>query len=228
MEIQRELTQEEYEQIIKANQERMAKDLENWFNKEEINDEEICDILITYAGGHKKWELFCKLVERANLTKKAFNVGLKEAWISGLGSKDFLAYMYFEESDPQLIMNEEELTYYDSLPPTVTLYRGCSKDEVEGKTFGFSWTTDRKVAEFFAFRHEQEDTAVYSIEVPKRFISAIFLERREFEAIYLYANEEDDLSVNLVTEVPTEYYDNFIKEQEEEKEQYLREVEGSV
>lgn len=55
------------------------------------------------------------------------------------------------------------------------------------------------------------NTAVYSIEVPKIVISAIFLERRKFEAIYLHANKKDDSDVNRVTEVPTGYYDSFIK-----------------
>lgn len=213
-----ELT-EECKQIIRMNKERQSRELENWFNKELIDDEDVFHILITYAGNENRWQLFGELVERANLTNKAFNIGLKEAWTSGIGTGDYMALEYFEEADKLQVMDKEELAYYNSLPNLVTLYRGCNKCEVESGTLGFSWTTQRKVAEFFAFRHEQTNTSVYSIKVPKEDISTIFLCRNEFEVIYLHACAKE---MSITTEIPTEYYDSYIKEQRDELDMFLK------
>ena len=77
--------------------------------------------------------------------------------------------------------------------------------------FGISWTTCRDVAEFFAFRNEQEDTAVYSIEVDKEDIKAVFLSRNEFEAICFGGDE-----VTLVTDEPTELYTNYMERRQQQ------------
>lgn len=77
--------------------------------------------------------------------------------------------------------------------------------------FGISWTTSREIAEFFAFRNEQEDTAVYSIEVDKEDIKAVFLSRNEFEAICFGGDE-----VTLVTDEPTELYTKYMERRKQE------------
>lgn len=46
------------------------------------------------------------------------------------------------------MMEEEERATFLELPETLTIYRGCSKRN----RISFSWTLDRKVAEFFAKR----------------------------------------------------------------------------
>lgn len=208
---------EDFWMQVNENKEKQAKELEVYFHKKQIDEEEIYDVLLTYADSEDRWQLFADFVENGNLTDKAFNVGLKEAWTCGKGTGDFRALAYFKKADKILMMNDEELAYYSSLPDRVTLYRGCNKGEVEDEdsALGISWTIERKVAEFFAFRFEQTDTAVYSIEVEKKNIDALFLNRKEYEAICLGVCEED---ITLITDTPTEYYNEFIEEHK--KEQY--------
>lgn len=149
-----------------------------------------------------------------------FNKGLAIAWTEGRGTGDFRAIQYFMRCKKELVMNEEELAYYNSLPDKVTLYRGCSIEEYEDEDgdscFGISWTTSRDVAEFFAFRNEQEDTAVYSIEVDKEDIKAVFLSRNEFEAICFGGDE-----ATLVTDEPTELYTNYMERKKQELDEFM-------
>ena len=102
----------------------------------------------------------------------------------------------------------------------MTLYRGCSTKEAEFGNFGFSWSLNRQVAEFFAFRKDQSDTAVYSIHADKEDIMAIILERSEDEALYFNSFFVAD-NYKLVTDRPTEYYKDFMKKIEEEKKRFL-------
>jgi hypothetical protein len=41
----------------------------------------------------------------------------------------------------------------DSLPQTLTLYRGCDISELENKSFGQAWSTSLEVAKEFAYTH---------------------------------------------------------------------------
>lgn len=183
------------------------------FQREIVTGDDINSVLLTYSDSNNRWELFSNLAENGRLSDEAFNVGLAIAWIEGKGTGDYRAISYFMRCKKEVIMDEEELAYYDSLPDKVTLYRGCSVEEYEDDAFGISWTTSREVAEFFAFRCEQEDTAVYSMEVDKNDIRAVFLSRNEFEAIYLDCDE-----VTLVTDKPTELYNNYmIKKRQQDK-----------
>lgn len=183
------------------------------FQREIVTGDDIKSVLLTYSDSNNRWELFANLAENGKLSDEAFNVGLAIAWVEGKGTGDYRAISYFMKCKKEIIMDEKELVYYDSLPDKVTLYRGCSMEEYEDDAFGISWTTNREVAEFFAFRCEQEGTAVYSMEVDKNDIRAVFLSRNEFEAIYL-----DSYEVTLVTDKPTELYNNYmIKKRQQDK-----------
>ena len=172
------------------------------------------------ATGEDITTLFADLAEKGKLSDEAFNKGLAIAWTEGRGTGDFRAIQYFMRCKKELVMNEEELAYYNSLPDKVTLYRGCSIEEYEDEDgdscFGISWTTSRDVAEFFAFRNEQEDTAVYSIEVDKEDIKAVFLSRNEFEAICFGGDE-----ATLVTDEPTELYTNYMERKKQELDEFM-------
>lgn len=164
----------ELEDALKQMQEweaKKAKAIEDAFQRGIATGEDITNLLWTYTDTNLRWELFADLAEKGKLSDEAFNKGLAIAWTEGRGTGDFRAIQYFMRCKKELVMNEEELVYYNSLPDKVTLYRGCSIEEYEDEDgdscFGISWTTSRDVAEFFAFRNEQEDTAVYSIEVDK-------------------------------------------------------------
>lgn len=199
---------------------KKAKAIEDAFQRGIATGEDITTLLWTYTDSNLRWELFADLAEKGKLSDEAFNKGLAIAWTEGRGTGDFRAIQYFMRCKKELVMNEEELAYYNSLPDKVTLYRGCSIEEYEDEDgdscFGISWTTSRDVAEFFAFRNEQEDTAVYSIEVDKEDIKAVFLSRNELEAICFGGDE-----ATLVTDEPTELYTNYMERKKQELDEFM-------
>lgn len=217
----RVLEGKELEDALKQMQEweaKKAKTIEDAFQRGIATGEDITNLLWTYTDSNLRWELFADLAEKGKLSDEAFNKGLAIAWTEGRGTGDFRAIQYFMRCKKELVMNEEELAYYNSLPDKVTLYRGCSIEEYEDEDscFGISWTTSRDVAEFFAFRNEQEDTAVYSIEVDKEDIKAVFLSRNEFEAICFGGDE-----ATLVTDEPTELYTNYMERKKQELDEFM-------
>ena len=73
-------------------------------------------------------------------------------------------------------MSPSELEVFDSLPDTVTIYRGA----VPQLWRGFSWSLKRAVAEFFAKR---TSGFVFTAEVPRSAILAHYDERNEAEVL---------------------------------------------
>lgn len=194
------LTIEEYLEMLAALEEEKKKAIEEAVNSKTLTGEEFCNLLLRYTDNNNRWQMFAEIAEKGKLSDEAFNKGLADAWISGNGTGDYRALIFFFECKKELVMNEEELKYYNNLPDRVTLYRGCSTGENKrDSTFGISWTTSREVAEFFAFRYTQKGRAVYSVEVDKKYIKAIFLEREEFEVICFGFPDK----VKLVTKKPT-------------------------
>lgn len=174
---------EEYLKMFEGLEEN-KKAIEETVNSKTLTGEEFCQLLLRYTDSNNRWQVFADIAEQGKLSDEAFNKGLADAWISGRATGDYRALMFFFDCKKELVMNEEELKYYNNLPDKVTLYRGCSTGENRSDScFGISWTTSREVAEFFAFRYTQRGRAVYSVQVDKKYIKAIFLERNEFEAI---------------------------------------------
>ena len=71
--------------------------------------------------------------------------------------------------------------YFMLLPNKITVYRGMSKLEYKSKNFGFSWTLDRKIAEFFAKRFI--DGVVHKAVAKKSNIKCFSNQRSESELI---------------------------------------------
>lgn len=204
LETYKEIREQEYKNVLKeAIQKR-------------VTASNIAEILLMF-GDWCRWNAFCTLCDNKRLGKIAFNKGLKLAWTTGCG--DVTAFKLFDRADKRYLMNRQELLYYQNLPKRVTIYRGCHRGEYDDpeSMFGLSWTTEQKVAEFFAFRgrtHLVEDGRVYSIDVNKEEIKAVFLDRYEKEVIFCsYWSDDEDF--RLVTDKPTILYDEFIKEKEE-------------
>lgn len=180
-----------------------------------IDENNIIDAL-GLVDSHRRWEAFEAICKKYELSPKAYNEGLKDAWTTGLSTG--LAIPYFLKADGKLMMDEEELEYYNNLPDEVTLYRGCSANELdrdEENCLGISWTTSRKIAEFFAFRHsdyDDEDRVVVSITVPKSDIITFI--KDEDECIYLGAFELDEDDIEIVTEEPTQLYYDYMEEKD--------------
>jgi hypothetical protein len=91
--------------------------------------------------------------------------------------------LFYNKSPTTLLMNDEELDYFNSLPDTIKIYRGYRMK----RRSGLSWTLDRKIAEFYAYsewhRRIKAPGTVVSIIVPKKEVFAYVNEREEHEII---------------------------------------------
>jgi hypothetical protein len=96
-----------------------------------------------------------------------------------------------EEENRDSLMSKKEIKILNNLPDKVKIYRGVTTDEIENNDFGLSWSLNREVAEFFAFKYRRNyDTSsslktVIELEVDKNEIIAYFHDREEAEIIYL-------------------------------------------
>jgi hypothetical protein len=72
--------------------------------------------------------------------------------------------------------------WLDSLPDPVRVFRGCSRERVKG----VSWTTDREIADGFAYGHRGirvPRPVIASGLAAKRTIYAAYVERKEAEVV---------------------------------------------
>ncbi len=117
--------------------------------------------------------------------------------ISNLGhsENDIITY-YLNTPRPNryFLMDEDERKFLADLPDEITIYRGCSKKEIKSKKLRFSWTLDKKVAEFFAYEHinglsksfekVKSDFDVIEKTINKSEVIAYFNSRNESEILY--------------------------------------------
>ena len=196
----------------------------------EMNEETIIGAFCCVES-HYYWDLFEKICGKYELSPKVFAIGLKEAWTMGVGTGDPQAIANFRKVDGRLMMDEKEQEYFDALPEDVTLYRGCCINELnylkgeddednDGSCLGISWTTDRGVAEFFAFRDEynREDRVVVSAVVKKSSIITFINDRGEYECIFL---DIFSIKPQIVTSEPTEYYDEYLERKEAHMNEFI-------
>jgi hypothetical protein len=86
------------------------------------------------------------------------------------------------ELSPIGFMNSQDRAFYDQLPGRVTVFRGCSRRRVRG----LPWTTDRKVAEFFARGGRlarQPDPVISSAEIAKATLFFVSVSRDQSEVV---------------------------------------------
>lgn len=70
------------------------------------------------------------------------------------GLRDLFLYQQNEDWYPKIILTQElKPNDISSLDDPITIYRGCNYRELEQNNFGQSWTTNKKIAEAFAFHH---------------------------------------------------------------------------
>ena len=113
-------------------------------------------------------------------------------------------------------MTNEELDYYNQFPEEFTIYRGTNEEEFESKKFGISWTSEQKVAEYFAFREEEwtwtserSKRIVLVATVHKADIVTCLLDRNEYELIVA---PEHLLDIHVLLNQRTNLYDIYADE----------------
>lgn len=95
-----------------------------------------------------------------------------------------MAIKWFEAADKTLLMDDDEYKVYQSLPDTLTIYRGVA---VGRNPKGLSWTQNLKTANWFANR--------YNTERKKGYIQTATINRERVLA-YFNSRDEDELVVD--------------------------------
>jgi hypothetical protein len=99
-----------------------------------------------------------------------------------------ITYFLNERPKREWMMTKNERELFKDLPEEVSIYRGCSVTEINGGNFRFSWTLDRKMAEFFAFEYNKNleiESNIVERTVSKKSLIAYFPENGEEEVIYI-------------------------------------------
>ena len=84
------------------------------------------------------------------------------------------------DGDPLRILTGEDRAFYESLPDTLTVYRGCSGISSDVAKAGLCWTTKRDIADWFARRCRSEPVVVMA-SISKRQIA--FVKASEHEIV---------------------------------------------
>ena len=121
------------------------------------------------------------------LSKEDMSAILSDAWIRSENpnsdvnvSKEELI-SYFENSDAEFLMNEQEIEIMNSLSDTVTVFRGVTQRNADNIN-ALSWTLEKQKAEWFANRFGEEGV-VYEAQIPKENVLAVFTGRNEAEVV---------------------------------------------
>jgi hypothetical protein len=91
----------------------------------------------------------------------------------------------------EILMDNTEREFLNSLDEEVTIYRGMTKEEAKSEDYGVSWTLDKSIAEFFAnsFLHNYDtyhlEKTLVELKVKKTDIIAYF-NSKESEIIYIH------------------------------------------
>ena len=87
-----------------------------------------------------------------------------------------------KKCNPLLLMDASEKKGYASLPDVITVYRGVNGLKRQKQIKSFSWSLDKKVAEWFSSRFDG-DSHIYQAEIEKNHIFAYFKGRGEEEIV---------------------------------------------
>lgn len=116
------------------------------------------------------------------LSEKDFAEILVDYWsasgITDVSKEKFLSW--FKEANKAYLMNRGEQKKFNKLPERVTIYRGVYNPDYKN---GFSWTIDKRIANWFANRYEDEQSYVYECIVDKKDILCYLDIRNEKEVI---------------------------------------------
>lgn len=167
-------------------------------------------LLIRYGGNFGIWALFTEIVRNCRVTPDAFASGLADAYTMGHADRE-TALLLFQWANRRDIMNADDLAVFDALPLRLTVYRGCSVEEHRAGVFGLSWTLNRAIAEFFAWRFDAADRGrvVVCTQITRPDVLAYFNTRREQELI---CNVEAGPSqpVELIAREPSALYWDYM------------------
>lgn len=100
----------------------------------------------------------------------------------------------FKKAKSQYLMTDEERTYLANLPEEFAVYRGANMLEPPD---GFSWSTERRVGEWFAKRFDSQEPFLYKATAAKKDVLAYFSSRDEYEVVVDWRKLKDVEKINL-------------------------------
>lgn len=155
----------------------------------------VIDQTLSLVEGELKLRLFKSLVPM--LSNKGYWYALGRAYNTcdcvdkfSIAEKRRMFYDY--RPHREFLMTNDELRFLNARAKEVTLYRAMSLFEKESGEFGVSWTLNKAVAEFYAYKyqgyelHQAEERVIYSLKVEKEKLIAYFNGRKEKEVIYVH------------------------------------------
>lgn len=111
----------------------------------------------------------------------------REELIDSLSAVDDMAKI--DEVHSRDFLSAENKAAFESLPQYIRIYRGCTPSRI----YGFSWTTDRKVAEEFARGHRGvsiPDAVIATLRIPKDLLLGFYNDRKESEVFIDFSSIE--------------------------------------
>ena len=150
-----------------------------------INAKDFSEILYMI---NKPYRLLYLCANSLILDVETFTKYLKDVWIQtefpnadkDVSTKELIKL--FERADKKLLMDDEELNFYNQLPNVVTIYRGTYRS---ANSKALSWTTDYDIAHWFATRFDDEGY-ILQAKINKKDIFAFFNNRNEKEVVINY------------------------------------------
>lgn len=114
---------------------------------------------------------------------------------TSLSSRTILSW--FNRANKDTLMDAEENKVFDSLPETVTIYRGVTAYNRKKKK-AFSWTLSYDTAKWFANRFSTRTGEIWKMSIPKARILAYFSDCNEQEVIVnLYGDKELEKNIQV-------------------------------
>ena len=104
--------------------------------------------------------------------------------------------------DPRRILVGEDRDFYDSLPDTFTVYRGCAGVSLEHARAGICWSTKRDIAEWFADRSADRNARPVLISARVRKANVRLTNAAECEVVAIPTARFRALKCRPVTERP--------------------------
>ncbi len=139
--------------------------------------------------------------------EKAYYEFLKDAYIEsefpmvGFYEYEDLLKLFWHKNYPKLMMDKDELGFYNQLPQEITIWRGIRVvEELDEENVGFSFTLDKERAEWFAKRFSQDGKGtpmLIEAKVKKDKILSVFLNRGEEEVLV----SPDNIEVVSIQEI---------------------------
>ncbi len=175
---------------------------------DEITPEEIFSAYC-WIGNDFNFKYFKYINKKYKLSVEAFSEAVKNSYTCGRMLRNSFRYFNNKKYNWLSVASDEEKEIYKSLPDRVTIYRGTNIAEATAakRDMNFSWTLDRVVAEFFAFRFGSvlPPRVVIETEISKDEIKAIFNDRKEKEVICICPKQD----IKITTRRKTSYYEQY-------------------